>query len=67
MLSCGKTAGHDGVQAEHLKYGGPILRDWILHVCNAISVLEEVPVSSKWESSPRCTKAVAKIQIIIVE
>ena len=46
-LKCGKTAGHDGVQAEHLKYGGPILRDWILHVCNAISVLEEVPVFLK--------------------
>ena len=35
------------MQAEHLKYGGPILRDWILQVCNAISVLEEVPVFLK--------------------
>ena len=26
----GKAAGHDGLQAEHLKYGGPVLRDWIL-------------------------------------
>ena len=29
-LKLGKAAGHDGEQAEHLKYGGPILRDWIL-------------------------------------
>ena len=50
-------SGHDGVQAER----GPIIRDWILQVCNTISVLEEVPVSLKMESSPLCTKAVAKI------
>ena len=38
-LKLGKAAGHDGVQAEHLKYGGPILRDWILQICNAITEL----------------------------
>ena len=42
-LKLGKAAGHDGVQAEHLKYGGPILRDWILQICNAITELEHVP------------------------
>ena len=35
------------MQAENLKYGGPILRDWVLQVLNALSVLEEIPVSLK--------------------
>ena len=38
-LKLGKAAGHDGVQVEHLKYGGPILRDWILQICNATTEL----------------------------
>ena len=46
-LKCGKTAGHDGVQAEHLKYGGPILSKWLLQVCNAVTVLEQVPHTLK--------------------
>ena len=29
-LKLGKAAGHDGIRAEHLKYGGPMLRDWIV-------------------------------------
>ena len=45
-LKLGKAAGHDGVQAEHLKYGGPILRDWILQICNAITELEHVYLTS---------------------
>ena len=46
-LKLGKAAGHDGVQAKHLKYGGPILRDWILQICNATAELECVPDSLK--------------------
>ena len=34
-LKLGKAAGHNGVQAEHLKYGGLILRDWIPQICSA--------------------------------
>ena len=46
-LKLGKAAGHDGVQAEHIKYGGLILRNWILQICNAIVELECVPASLK--------------------
>ena len=42
-----KAAGHDGVQIEQLKYGVPILRDWILQICNAITELEHVSDSLK--------------------
>ena len=42
-LKTGKAAGHDEVQAEHLKFGGPILRDWIVQICNAIIELEHIP------------------------
>ena len=46
-LKLGKAAGHDGLQAEHIKYGGLILRNWILQICNAIVELECVPASLK--------------------
>ena len=46
-LKLGKAAGQVGVQAEHLKCGGLILRDWILQICNAITELEHVPDSLK--------------------
>ena len=39
----GKAAGHDLLQAEHLKYGGPALRKWIKQICSAITDLECVP------------------------
>ena len=35
-LKLGRAAGHDRIKAEHLKYGGPTLRDWVLQICNAI-------------------------------
>ena len=34
-------------KAEHLKYGGPILRRWIEQICNSIADLESVPDSLK--------------------
>ena len=46
-LKLGKAAGHDGVQAEHIKYGGSTLRNWILQICNAIIELECIPDSLK--------------------
>lgn len=46
-LKLGRAAGHDGVQAEHIKYGGPTLRNWILQICNAIVELECIPDSLK--------------------
>ena len=42
-LKLGKAAGHDGLQAEHLKYGGPVLRDWVLKICKAIVEAENIP------------------------
>ena len=35
--------GYDMLQAEHLKYGGPALRAWILQICNSIIIQEHVP------------------------
>ena len=46
-LKLGKAAGHDGVQSEHLKFGGPTLRDWVLQICNAIVEAESIPRSLK--------------------
>ena len=46
-LKLGKAAGHGGVQAEHVKYGGPTLRNWILQICNAILEVECIPDSLK--------------------
>ena len=42
-LKSGKSAGHDMLQAEHLKYGGPALRAWIQQICNYIIDSEHVP------------------------
>ena len=46
-LKLGKAVGHDGIKAEHLKYGGPTLRDWVLQICNAIVEAESIPKSLK--------------------
>ena len=46
-LKPGKSAGHDMLQAEHLKYGGPILHEWIPQISNSIIDLEHVPDSLK--------------------
>ena len=63
-LKLGKAAGHDGVQGEHLKYGGLILRDWILQICNAITELEHVPDSLKIGIIHRCIKEEVRILFI---
>ena len=46
-LKPGKSAGHDQVQPEHLKYGGAALSLWIKQVANAIIELESIPQSLK--------------------
>ena len=46
-LKPGKSAGHDMIDPEHIKYGGEILKIWIQQVCNAIVELEHVPESLK--------------------
>ena len=46
-LKAGKSAGHDLLQPEHLKYGGEVLKIWIQHVCNAVVEFESVPDSLK--------------------
>ena len=46
-LMLGKATGHNGIQTEHLKYGGPMLQDRILQVCNAIVDVESIPNSLK--------------------
>ena len=43
----GKSAGHDMIDPEHIKYGGEILKIWIHEICNAIVELEHVPESLK--------------------
>ena len=43
----GKSAGHDQVQPEHLKYGCTVLSLWIKQMVNAIIEFESVPVSLK--------------------
>ena len=42
-LKSGKSAGHDMLQSEHLKYGGTALQIWIQQICNAIIDSESVP------------------------
>ena len=46
-LKLGGAAGHDGIRAEHLKYGGPTLQDRVLQMCNAIVEVESIPTSLK--------------------
>ena len=38
-----KSAGPDGVTAEHIRYGGESLKVWILQVFNAIIISEDIP------------------------
>ena len=42
-----KSLGPDNICDEHLVYGGPVLKAWLLQVLNAILSLESVPASLK--------------------
>ena len=46
-LKTSKCGGIDGLQAEHLKFGGKSLVLWVQQVCNAIVELETVPDAMK--------------------
>ena len=46
-LKAGKACGHDGISAEHLKWGGETLHLWLLGICNAIIQMEEIPCTFK--------------------
>ena len=45
-----KSPGPDSVCNEHLLYGGPLLKVWLLQMYNAILLLESVPSSMKTSS-----------------
>ena len=47
LLKCKKSAGHDGLTAEHIKYGGTTICKWLTKILNRISTLEEIPASMK--------------------
>ena len=42
-LKCGKSGGVDGLQPEHIKYGGHSLILWLQRIFNAIVALEDIP------------------------
>ena len=42
-LKCGKNGGVDGLQPEHIKYGGHSLILWLQRIFNAIIALEDIP------------------------
>ena len=46
-LKTKKSAGADGLFAEHLKHGGPVLTLWLKHILNFIISLEQIPASLK--------------------
>ena len=42
-----KSAGEDGLTAEHLKYGGNCIIVWLAEILNAIVDSEQIPVCLK--------------------
>ena len=42
-----KSAGEDGLAAEHLKYGGNCIIVWLAEILNAIVDSEQIPVCLK--------------------
>ena len=42
-LKCGKSGGADGLQPEHIKYGGHSITLWFQSIFNKISTLEDLP------------------------
>ena len=46
-MKLGKSCGGDGLDPEHIYYGGEILKVWLKKVFNRIIALEEVPVCLK--------------------
>ena len=50
-LKKGRTGGHDNISPEHLKFCGPILKNWLCQVYNRICQLEQIPKCSSMVSS----------------
>ena len=44
-LKLKKAADHSGISAEHLKYGGHLLRLWLVQILNAMVEFESIPES----------------------
>ena len=44
-VPCGKSSGPDSVQAEHLRFYGPILLSWLTSIFNSIHATGVVPAS----------------------
>ena len=44
-VKSGKAGGIDGLQSEHLKYGGPLLILWLKQIFCAFTYFEQVPSS----------------------
>ena len=44
-LKKGKSGGIDGLQPEHLKYGGPCLSVWLKNILNASVRMEHIPAA----------------------
>ena len=38
LLKCNKSAGHDGLTAEHIKYGGTTICKWLTKILNRIVI-----------------------------
>ena len=43
-LKTRKAGGLDGLQPEHLKYGGALLTSWLKQIFNAFICLEHIPL-----------------------
>ena len=64
-LKAGKTAGPDGVTAEHIKYGGISLTKWLEKIFNRIIALEEIPLCLKESTIIPVYKAKGKDPLMV--
>ena len=46
-LKTKRSGGADGLVAEHLKHGGPVLTVWLKRILNSVISLEQIPASLK--------------------
>ena len=43
LLKSGRSGGFDGLSQEHLKFSGPVFRNWLCQIYNQICLLEKIP------------------------
>ncbi len=48
-MKVGKASGPDGITAEMLKYGGEIVVDWMMWICNL--ALEQSKIPEDWRKA----------------